>query len=113
MAAQTHGTDPSRGTSLVKVGGALGVAGAMIGMAIFVGGCFGFGAAFSLSLIPTILGTLALVLVLLGGWVQRSAGVSDPQALAAVCIGAAVLVGGLLEVCVWLGQPIFASASGI
>jgi hypothetical protein len=104
---------PSRGTSLVKVGGALGVAGAIIGIAIFVGGCFGFDAAFALSTIPTLLGALGLVLIFVGGFAQRRVGVTEPQALAAVFISLAVLVGGLLEVCIWLGQPIFASAGGM
>ena len=110
---ETLGSAPSRGTSLVKVGGALGVAGAIIGIAIFVGGCFGFGAAFSLSLIPTILGALGLALTLVGGFTQRPVGVDDPQALAAIFISVAVLVGGLLEVCIWLGKPIFAGAGGM
>ena len=38
------------GISLVKVGGALAIAGTVIGTLIFVAGCFGFSAAFMLSL---------------------------------------------------------------
>ena len=103
----------SRGTSLAKVGGALGIAGAIIGVAIFIAGCFGFGAAFTLSMIPTILGALGLILVIVGGVAQHPIGVEDTQALAAIFVSTAVLFGGLLEVCVWLGKPIFAGPGGM
>jgi hypothetical protein len=106
-------SSPSRGTSFVKVGGALGVAGAFIGIAIFVAGCFGFGAAFSLSMIPTLLGGLALALVIVGGLTEHPVGVEDTHALAAIFMSVAVLLGGLLLVCVWLGRPIFAGAGGM
>ena len=98
---------------MVKVGGALGIAGAIIGIAIFVAGCFGFGAAFTLSVIPTLLGALALILVIVGGLAQHPIGVEDTHALAAIFVSLAVLAGGLLEVCVWLGKPIFAGPGGM
>jgi hypothetical protein len=107
------GAASSRGTSLVKVGGALAIAGTIIGMFIFLLACFGFGAAFALALIPSLLGVLALVLVLIGGFFQKHVGVEDTGALAALLLSIAVIAGGLLEVAMWMNKPIFASAGGL
>ena len=101
------------GISLVKVGGALAIAGTIIGAAIFVLGCFGFSAAFMLSLIPTIFGVVGLVLAIIGGVSQHPVGVEDTHVLAAIVLSLAVLVGGLLEICIWRGVPIFAPAGGM
>ncbi|MEO6436869.1 MAG: hypothetical protein ABIP55_14070 [Tepidisphaeraceae bacterium] len=103
----------SRGTSLVKIGGALAIAGTIVGTFIFVLACFGFGAAFSLALIPTILGVIALALSLVGGLFQKPIGVEDPTVLAALLLSIAVVAGGLLEMAIWLNKPIFASATGL
>lgn len=104
---------PTRGTSLVKIGGGLAVAGAIIGVFIFVLGCFGFGAAFALALLPTALGALGFVLVLLGGFAQKAVGMEDTAVLASLMISVAVIAGGLLEVAIWLNKPIFASSGGM
>jgi hypothetical protein len=101
----------TRGISLVKVGGALAIAGTIIGMLIFVVACFGFGAAFALSLIPVIMGVAGLALTLVGGFCQKPVGVEDTQVLAAVLLNIAVIVGGLLELAFWFGVPIFAGAT--
>jgi hypothetical protein len=97
----------------VKVGGALAIAGTIIGALIFVAGCFGFSAAFMLSLIPTIFGAVGLVLAIIGGIVQHPVGVEDTHVLAAIVLSVAVLVGGLLEIAIWRGVPIFAGGAAI
>ena len=96
------------GVSLVKVGGALAIAGTIIGALIFVAACFGFSAAFMLSPIPTIFGAVGLVLAIIGGVVQHPVGVEDTHVLAAIVLSLAVLVGGMLEWTIWRGVPIFA-----
>lgn len=101
------------GVSLVKVGGALAIAGTIIGTLIFVAGCFGFGAAFALSPIPTIFGAVGLTLAIIGGVAQQPVGVEDTHVLAAILIGIAVLVGGLLEIAIWRGVPIFAGGGAM
>src|SRR5688572_7375550 len=101
------------GISLVKVGGGLAIAGTAIGTLIFVAGCFGFSAAFMLSLIPTIFGALGLVLAIVGGVVQQPVGVEDTHVLAAIVLSLAVLIGGLLEVAIWRGGPIFAGGGAM
>ena len=63
--------------------------------------------------IPTALGAVGLILVLVGGVAQKSAGVEDTAVLASLFISVAVIVGGLLEVAIWLNKPIFASSGGM
>jgi hypothetical protein len=100
------------GTSLVKLGGGLAIAGTIIGTFIFVFACFGFGAAFALSLIPTVLGAAGLVLTIVGGLTQPHApGVEDTHVLASLVLSLAVLCGGLIEVAIWRGVHIFAGGA--
>jgi hypothetical protein len=101
----THGTPP--GTPLVKIGGYLAIAGTLIGSGIFLLGCFGFSAAFTLSILPVLLGVAGLGLAIIGATCQHPVGVDDPAVLAAIVLNLAVLLGGLLEVCIWLNVPIF------
>jgi hypothetical protein len=101
------------GISMVKVGGALAIAGTSIGALIFVAGCFGFTAAFTLSIIPTLFGAVGLVLAIVGGLVQHPVGVEDTHVLAAILLGVACLLGGLIEIAIWRGVPIFAGAGGM
>ena len=113
MAEMAH-SGGSGGTSLAKLGGGLAIAGTIIGTFIFVFGCFGFGAAFTLSLIPTILGAAGLVLGIIGGVSQPHApGVEDTHVLASIVLSLAVLCGGLIEVAIWRGVPIFAGQGGM
>src|SRR5687767_8631256 len=99
-------------TSLPRIGGVLGVAGTFIGTGIFLLACFGFSAAFYLSLIPLILGVVGLVLTLCGIFYKQIAG-EDTHVVAALLINLAVIVGGILEVCLWRGIPFFASSGGM
>ena len=101
------------GISMVKVGGALAIAGTIIGAMIFLAGCFGFSAAFMLSPIPVIFGAVGLVLAIIGGIVQHPVGVEDTHVLAAIVLSLAVLVGGMLEIAIWRGVPIFAGGGGM
>jgi hypothetical protein len=99
----------SRGTSnLPIVGGYLAIAGTFIGTAIFVAGCFGFGAAFTLSPIPLVLGSVGFLLSFVGGLFAKRITADDPQVVAAIMISIAVIAGSLLEVMIWRGVPIFA-----
>ena len=96
------------GTSIAKVGGALGVAGTFIGFAIFVAACAGFGAAFSLALVPLILGTVGLVLTLVGGFFSKDIGLEDPQVVGCYAVNIAVIAGAMLEYAIYKGWPLFA-----
>ena len=103
------GTRPTR---LPQIGGVLSIAGTFIGTGIFVLGCFGFSAAFSLWPLPLILGSIGLVLSL-AGWCCKQVGVEDPHVVAALLTSVAVIVGALLEMMIARGIPIFASSGGM
>ena len=96
-----------RGSSLAKIGGSLGVAGTMIGFAIFLFACAGFGASFALSPIPLLLGIVGFGLTLAGGFFSEDVGLEDPQVVACYAINVAVIAGACLEMAMWKGWPIF------
>jgi hypothetical protein len=96
-----------RRTSLVQIGGALGIAACIIGMAIFLTACAGFNAAFTLSLIPLALAGPGLVITIVGGFVQKDIQIEDTAAISAMFVTIAGILGGLVEVAVWRGWPIF------
>ncbi len=95
------------GSSLARIGGAIAVAGTLIGCAIFLGGCAGYGASFALSPIPLILGILGFALTLVGGFFSHEPGLNDGQMVAAYAINLAVVLGALLLMAVWRGWTIF------
>ena len=94
----------------VYVGGGLGIAGSLVGILIFLAACFGLEAAFKLSLLPLILGTVGFLLASFGALFTR-AKVEDTHVVAAMFIGLFAIVGGLLETAVWLRWTIFYPAS--
>jgi hypothetical protein len=110
----THFTDTRSGTStnLPRIGGALGMAGSFIGTGIFLLGCFGFGAAFALSPIPLILGAVGLVLTLCGMFFKHIAG-EDTHVVASLLVNIAVIVGAIMEICLWRNIPFFAGQGGM
>ena len=113
-ATQTHGYGGTgllgHRVSFAKIGGALGIAGSIIGIAIFVMGCFGFSAAFYLSPIPLILGIPGLVLTIMGGF-QKNPGIEDTGVLAGYLINIAVISGALLLMAVWRNWTFFAGGA--
>src|SRR5690242_5182419 len=97
-----------RRVALVQVGGALGIAACIIGLAIFLAGCAGYGAVFNLSMIPLALGFIGLVLAIVGGFVQKTPHLEDTAAIAAMFVSILGVIGGLLEVGAWCGWTILA-----
>ena len=106
-------TAPSIARAIISSTGSVDSACSTSPWRAFVAGCFGFSAAFTLSLIPTIFGVVGLVLAIIGGVVQHPVGVEDTHVLSAIVLSIAVLVGGLLEVAIWRGVPIFAGGGGM
>lgn len=101
---------PGGATNLPRIGGVLGIAGTFIGTGIFLLGCFGFSAAFMLSPIPLILGTVGLILSFCGIFYKHIAG-EDIHVVAALVVNIAVIVGAILEICIWRGIPFFAGGA--
>ena len=103
----SYGTPGRSSSSLARIGGALGVAGTLIGFAIFLAGCAGYDAVFALSPIPLVLGVVGFALTLVGGFWADDQGLDDAQVVACYAINVAVILGAVLLVAVWRGWPIF------
>jgi hypothetical protein len=96
-------------TSPAQVGGLLGIAACLIGLAIFVAGCFGLNAAFIFSPLPLALGAAGLLLTFFGGLFFKGKA-EDTHVVAALFISLFGIVGALLEMSVWLHWTIFQKA---
>jgi hypothetical protein len=83
-------------TSISKVGGALGVAGTMIGFAIFVAACAATARVRALA-DPLILGSVGLILTLFGGFFSKDIAMEDPQVVACYLINIAVIAARCLR----------------
>jgi hypothetical protein len=92
---------------LVRIGGALGIAACIIGLAIFVAACAGFDAAFTLALLPTIMGFVGLVLTVIGGLWKHGQKTEATHELAAVAVSLWGLLGGLVLMAAWRGWEVF------
>ena len=98
--------------SLVRVGGALGIAAASISLGIFTIGCFGFHAVFrGLPLVPLLLSIPGIVLVVIGATVKKAPGIEDTQVLAAMFVNVVGLLAALLEISLWFNWNLFYQAA--
>jgi hypothetical protein len=93
---------------LVNLGGMIGIAGSLIGLAIFMAGCFGFMRAFDLAILPLAASAIGLVLTVVGG-VSRTGGVERTGVVASLFVNVFALVGGLLLYAMLNGSTIFPS----
>jgi len=105
------GSDPayglSTGSSLLRLGGGLGIAACVIGLLIFVTGCFGLGKVLVLSLIPVGLSVPGLIVTLVGAVKDKPLITEDTHVLQALFACVAGLLGGLVEMAAWLHWPLF------
>jgi len=109
LTSAAHGTGEANGSPLIYLGGMLGIAACSIGIAIFLGGCMGFSAAFSMALIPMGMSAVGLLTTIIGGVLKRG-GVEHTSILAGVFVNIFGLVGGLIEVAFWQDWTIFPRA---
>jgi hypothetical protein len=98
---------PGRSTTLVRAGGALGIAGCMIGLLVFITACAGFDAVFYFSPIPFLMGVVGLVMVIAGGVQQRTLKIEDMHVVAAFFVTLIATIGGLVELAAWRHWTIF------
>jgi hypothetical protein len=94
---------------MIQVGGGMGIAGGILGLLIFFAACFGFEAAFMFSPIVILLGTVGILLTIVGG-VRKHPGVEDTSVLAALMINFVVIVGALLLMAAWLRYDVLPRA---
>lgn len=92
----TH-IESKRRTSIVQIGGSLGIAGTCIATAIFLAGIFRQDAAFMLSILPVILGGVGMFLSIGGSICHPCSGDEDTQPLAALFVSLMSLIFGSLE----------------
>jgi hypothetical protein len=92
-------------SNLLHLGGALSIGGGLLGLFIFVLSCFGLSAALVLSPLPLLLGSVGLVLSIVGG-IFKAAETEDTHVLAALFISFFTMMGGLLELAAWRGWTI-------
>jgi hypothetical protein len=103
----SYGTTPEKGSSLVWVGGALGIGACVIGLLLFVSACFGFDAAFKLSVLPTLMGAVGFILVVVGAFSDAGKRMENVQVLAALVVPLWGLLGGLVLMAVQHNWVIF------
>ena len=92
---------------LLRLGGALGIAASCIGLLVFVAACAGLNKTVVLSIIPVGLSLPGLVLTIVGAIKDKPLITEDTHVLQALFANIAGLIGGLLEMTVWLNWRIF------
>jgi hypothetical protein len=103
----TPSATSNSGSPLLRLGGALGIAACMVGIVILLAACAGLGKVVVLSIIPVGLSVPGLVLSIVGGITQKDLIKEDTHVLHALFANMAGLIGGLLEMAVWLNWRIF------
>ena len=110
----SHGSQPldyahagigPKPSTAVLVGAGMGVAGAFLGLIIFLTACFGAFGAFLFSPLPFALGLVGLI-VCIAGAVRGKGSLDDTQVLGAMFVCLFGIVGGLLEMSVRYGWHI-------
>jgi hypothetical protein len=91
-----------RPSTTILVGGGMGIAGAFLGLIIFLAACFGFEGAFLFSPLPFLLGAIGLVVCIVGA-VTGKGSIEDTQVLGVMFVCLFGIVGGLLEMSVRYG----------
>jgi hypothetical protein len=96
--------------SLLRVSGGLGLAGVLLGLSLLILACAGFDAALYFSPAVVVFGITAGILTLLSA--RRSPLSDDSSILASLFLTTLAILGGLLELAVWLQWPIFFGQHG-
>jgi len=86
-------------STIVLVGAGLAIAGSLLGLALFLFACMGFEGAFLFGPLPLAMGSVGLVLCIVGA-IRGKGTLDDTQVLGAMFIALFAIVGGLLEMSV-------------
>ena len=103
-----HGGLGPRPSTTIMVGGGMGISGSFLGLIIFLAACFGFEGAFLFAPLPFILGSVGLVVCIVGA-IGGKGSIEDTQILGVMFICLFGIVGGLLEMSVRYGWHILGS----
>ena len=94
-----------------RVGGYMGMAGAIIAMLIFIAGCFGYQQVFSIMpYVPMLLGSVGMLLSLAAGFKLVDNGLDDTQTFMAIFTCFIAMGGAFLELAVGNHWTIFYTA---
>lgn len=92
---------------LVRFGGLLGILGSFVALLVLAAGCAGFDRALSGSVGAVGLGALGLAITLAGAFTQHRRIGEDTHVLQAIFACLLAVVGGLVEMALWMRWPIF------
>ena len=102
----SYGVTPAS-SSLLRLGGALGIAACVIGLLVFVVACMGLNKVVVLSLIPVGLSIPGLVLSIVGAVRDKALISEDTHVLQALFANLSGLLGGIVLMAVWMHWPLF------
>ena len=91
-----------RPSTAIMVGGGMGIAGAFLGLILFLVACFGLEGSFLFSPLPFILGAVGLVVCIVGA-ITGKGNIEDAQIRGVMFVCLFGIVGGLLEMSVRYG----------
>jgi hypothetical protein len=91
---------------LVRFGGLLGILGCAAGLVLLLVGCAGYSKGLQLSPYVTGAGGFGLLLVILGALVQRRRIGEDTHVMQGLFACLMSIIGGVLEMAMWLKWPI-------
>jgi hypothetical protein len=91
----------------VRFGGLFGIAGCVLGLIVLLVGCAGFGKAFMLAYACVAVGAFGLLLVVAGALLNSRRIGEDTHVLQAVFACLMSIIGGVLELAIWLKWPLF------
>jgi len=106
--SHSHGSQPldyahagigPRPSTTILVGGGMGIAGAFLGLIIFLAACFGLEGSFLFSPLPFVLGAVGLIVCIVGA-ITGKGNIEDTQILGVMFVCLFGIVGGLLEMSV-------------
>jgi hypothetical protein len=100
-----HAGIGGRPSTAIMVGDGMGIAGAFLGLIIFLTACFGLDGAFLFAPLPFLLGAVGLVVCIVGA-ITGKGNIEDTQVLGVMFVCLFGIVGGLLEMSVRYGWHI-------
>jgi hypothetical protein len=106
-AAFVAAADIGPSSPVLKIGGGLGIAASVIGLAVLIAGCAGFPKAMYLGVVVTILAGAGLITALVGAWTQKHLIAEDTHVLQALFANVIGIVGGVLEMALAFNWAIF------
>lgn len=103
LAGMAHTID-GRSLSLIKLGGALGIASALIGLAVFLTAIFRFDAVLMLSILPLGLGGVGMILIIVGTVMHVPEGADETAPIAGLFCCLFGVVFGAIGWWIWSGM---------